>query len=123
MPKKPSTKKPTPKRGAVAKPKPLPKRKAVAKSKPLPKHKAAAKPKPAPARKTKAPPMHSEEYVEYLERHELLGRNRPKLTPAQFDQYDDELLDLLALEMERGLDDDQTIRVKELEYLLIDSEQ
>lgn len=66
---------------------------------------------------------YSEEYTEYLERYELYGAGRPRLSPAEFDRLDDELLDLLAQEMERGLDDDQVIRVKELEYLLLDSEQ
>jgi hypothetical protein len=66
---------------------------------------------------------YSEEYTEYLERYELYGTGRPRLSPAEFDRLDDELLDLLAQEMERGLDDDQVIRVKELEYLLLDSEQ
>ncbi len=42
---------------------------------------------------------------------------------SEFDELDDELLDLLAIELERGLTDEQTIRLKELEYLLLDSEQ
>lgn len=75
----------------------------------------AAKPK---AKKQK----YSEEYAEYLERYTLMGEGRPRLSPSEFDRYDDELLDLLAQEMEHGLDDEQIIRVKELEYLLLDSE-
>lgn len=75
----------------------------------------AAKPK---AKK----PKYSEEYAEYLERYALMGQGRPRLSPSEFDRYDDELLDLLAQEMEHGLDDEQIIRVKELEYLLLDSE-
>lgn len=66
---------------------------------------------------------YSEEYTEYLERYELYGAGRPRLNPTEFDRLDDELLDLLAQEMEHKLDDDQIIRVKELEYLLLDSEQ
>ena len=65
----------------------------------------------------------SEEYAEYLERYELYGEGRPKLKPSEFDEMDDELLDLLAIELERGLTDEQTIRLKELEFLLLDSEQ
>jgi hypothetical protein len=68
------------------------------------------------------PPKYSEEYTEYLERYEMYGKGRPRLSPVEFDRYDDELLDLLALDMERGLDDDQTIRLQELEYLLLESE-
>ncbi len=85
--------------------------------------KTAAKPvaraKPKAARKDSV----SEEYAEYLERYELYGEGRPKLKPGEFDEMDDELLDLLAIELERGLNDEQTIRLKELEYLLLDSEQ
>jgi len=65
---------------------------------------------------------YSEEYAEYLERYALIGEGRPRLSPAEFERCDDELLDLLAQEMEHGLDDEQIIRVKELEYLLLDSE-
>ena len=65
----------------------------------------------------------SEEYAEYLERYELYGEGRSRLKPSEFDELDDELLDLLAIELERGLTDEQTIRLKELEYLLLDSEQ
>ncbi len=87
-------------------------------------------PKKAPAAKTakskaKAAGKNSvsEEYAEYLERYELYGEGRPKLKPGEFDELDDELLDLLAIELERGLNDEQTIRLKELEFLLLDSEQ
>lgn len=66
---------------------------------------------------------YSEEYAEYLERYELFGEGRPRLTQADFDRLDEELLDLIALELERGLNDEQTIRLKELEFLLLDSEQ
>lgn len=66
----------------------------------------------------------TEEYAEYLERYELYGEGRPRLSPAEFDRMDEEMLDLLALEAENGvLDDDQIIRLQELEYLLLDSEQ
>lgn len=91
----------------------------------------AMTPKKTPARKMTAPTKppaakrekYSEEYVEYLERHELFGEGRPKLSQADFDRLDEELLDLIALELERGLDDEQTIRLKELEFLLLDTEQ
>lgn len=108
MPKaKPSPKKKTPARKPVAK-------RAV---KPVAK-KVTARP-PTAAQKQN----YSEDYTEYLERYELYGAGRPHLSPSEFDRLDDELLDLLAQEMEHGLDDEQVIRVKELEYLLLDSEQ
>jgi hypothetical protein len=67
-------------------------------------------------------PLYSEEYVEYLERYALYGTGRPHLSPAEFDRLDDEMLDLLALESEVGLNDEQIVRMQELEYLLLDSE-
>ncbi len=71
-----------------------------------------------------APSNYSEEYLEYLERYELYGEDRPRLSPPEFEQLDEEMLDLLALETEQGLlNDDQIVRLQELEYLLLDSEQ
>lgn len=65
----------------------------------------------------------NEEYLEYLERYELYGEGRPRLAPAEFDRLDEEMLDLLAFESEQGvLNDDQIVRLQELEYLLLDSE-
>ena len=98
------------------------KRKTVTRSaalKKAPARKSSSSAKPQVARKEK----YSEEYTEYLERYELFGEGRPHLSQAEFDRFDEELLDLLALELERGLNDDQTIRLKELEFLLLDSEQ
>ncbi len=67
---------------------------------------------------------YSEEYAEYLERYELYGEGRPRLSPGEFDRLDEEMLDLLALEAEQGpLNDEQIVRLQELEYLLLDSEQ
>lgn len=96
----------------MPKAKPTPKKKTTT---PKATKRVVAKPK---AKKQK----YSEEYAEYLERYALMGEGRPRLSPSEFDRYDDELLDLLAQEMEHGLDDEQIIRVKELEYLLLDSE-
>jgi hypothetical protein len=75
-----------------------------------------AKTKPIPE------PMSSDEYREYLQRYALAGADRPRLSSQEFDRFDDELLDLLALETEVGLDDEQIIRLQELEYLLLESE-
>ncbi len=76
-------------------------------------------------KKTKpvAEPVYSDEYREYLQRYALAGGDRPRLSPKEYDRLDDELLDLLAQETEVGLDDEQIIRLQELEYLLLDSEQ
>ncbi len=72
-------------------------------------------------KETRTKAQWSPEYEEYLERYELLGEGRPRLSPKEFDKYDDELLDLL--ELSNGeLTDDQIVRIEELEYLLIDSE-
>lgn len=63
----------------------------------------------------------SPEYREYLKRYHELGEDRPKLSPAEFEEYDDELLELLALD-DRFMTDEQIVRIQELEYLLIDAE-
>jgi len=63
---------------------------------------------------------YSEEYESYLERYELFGEDRPKLTPEEFERLDDELLDLLALDAEgQELTEDQEERYLELLYLLV----
>lgn len=66
---------------------------------------------------------YSAEYLDYLERYKIAGGDRPLLSPKEFDRLDDELLDLLALDLEVGLDDEQIVRLQELEYLLLESEQ
>ncbi len=63
------------------------------------------------------------EYLDYLERYQEFGEGRPRLSPEEFDQLDDELLELLDLSAGgTELSDDQVIRIQELEFLLIDSE-
>ena len=81
-----------------------------------------------PARKSsqskstpKASAAVSPEYREYEKRHAELGEDRPKLSPEEFEEFDDELLELLALRDE-DMTDDQIVRLHELEYLLIDAE-
>lgn len=71
--------------------------------------------------KAKSKPITSVEYREYEKRYHELGEDRPKLTPEEFEQYDDELLELLALD-DRVMTDEQIVRIQELEYLLIDAE-
>ncbi|MBI5648956.1 MAG: hypothetical protein HZC40_00665 [Chloroflexi bacterium] len=96
-----------------------------AKSKPAAKKSARKPVAPKRAVVAKSAPQKeafTAEYREYLERYDLDGAGRPRLTPAEFDRLDEELLDLLALEAERGLNDEQVIRLQELEYLLLDSE-
>lgn len=104
----------------MPKTKTAPKKKTTA-TQPAPRKKTrtATAPKPKTSKKN----TYSEEYIEYLERYELYGEGRPQLSQADFDRYDDELLDLLALEAEHGLNDDQIVRLQELEFLLLDSEQ
>lgn len=63
-----------------------------------------------------------DEYAEYLERYELSGEDRPRLSPAEFNRFDDELLDLLGEAEEGQLSDEQKIRLHELEYLLLDEQ-
>jgi hypothetical protein len=67
-------------------------------------------------------PTYSEEYAGYLERHALFGAGHPRLTSDEFDRLDDEMLDLLDMEFKIGLNDEQIIRLQELEFLLLDSE-
>lgn len=96
----------------------------TAKSKPLQKNlrtKNSGAPRPLPPRARED--NYSDEYVEYLERYELFGEGRPRLSPPEFDRLDDEMLDLLALELEQGvLTDEQIVRLQELEYLLLDEQ-
>lgn len=75
------------------------------------------------ARQAKRTTKYSAEYLDYLERYKMSGGDRPFLSPKEFDRLDDELLDLLALDLEVGLDDEQLVRLQELEYLLLESEQ
>lgn len=116
----------------------MPKSRPAARStkKPAP-HKTPRAKKKTAQRKTSAPretaaprtvsapqQNYTEEYTDYLERYELYGEGRPRLSPAEFERLDEELLDLLALESEQGvLNDDQIVRLQELEFLLLDSEQ
>ncbi len=77
----------------------------------------------ARARQARRATEYSAEYLDYLERYKIAGGDRPLLSPREFDRLDDELLDLLALDLEVGLDDEQVVRLQELEYLLLESEQ
>ena len=71
--------------------------------------------------KTKNGNSKSPEYRAYEKRHAEMGEDRPKLSPEEFESFEDELLDLLALN-DREMSDDQIVRIQELEYLLIDAE-
>jgi hypothetical protein len=75
----------------------------------------------SPKSKAKSTGNVSPEYRKYLKRHAEIGEERQKLTPAEFEQFEDELLDLLALDDET-MSDDQIVRIQELEFLLIDAE-
>ena len=103
----------------------MPTRKSTSKSNTKPKKTNPKKPtapktpdtKPAPAKPTGKTP----EYRAYEKRHTDLGEERPKLTQQEFEAYEDELLDLLAIN-DREMTDDQIVRIQELEYLIIDAE-
>ena len=92
-------------------------------SKPVPVKKKTTKTRAPSTAEPAQVPADSDEYRDYLQRYKMTGAGRPRLSPGEFDRLDDELLDLLALETEIGLDDEQIIRLQELEYLLLDSEQ
>lgn len=74
------------------------------------------------AQQTQRASAYSAEYLDYLERYKMVGGDRPLLSPREFDRLDDEFLDLLALDCEADLDDEQVVRLQELEYLLLESE-
>ena len=101
----------------------MPKLKPPIRKKKTPVKSKSARPSNSSPKKTVKTKQHTAEYAEYLERYEMYGEGRPLFSPADFERSDDELLDLLALESERGLDDEQIIRLQELEFLLLDSEQ
>jgi len=71
--------------------------------------------------KSKSTAATSPEYHEYENRYAELGEDRPKLSPEEFEQLDDELLELLALS-DNAMTDEQIVRLQELEFLLIDAE-
>lgn len=71
--------------------------------------------------KSKSTANATPEYREYEKRYAELGEDRPKLSPEEFEQLDDELLELLALS-DSAMTDDQMVRLQELEFLLIDAE-
>lgn len=92
-------------------------RKKTARSKPK------SKPRVAPGpRGPSGSDLSDEAYAEYLERYELYGEERPRLNHSEFNRLDDELLDLLAEAEEGPLSDDQNIRLRELEFLLLDEQ-
>ncbi len=96
--------------------------KSTAKKKKSP-QKASGKTRKAPStRRPYVSASYDEEYAEYLERHEMYGEDRPRLSPSEFNRLDDELLDLLAEAEEGPLSDDQAIRLHELEFLLLDEQ-
>lgn len=98
---------------------PKSKSKSAARSKTAPEAKTAPATKSAPTAKSAS--GKSPEYRAYEKRHANLGEERPKLTQAEFEQYEDELLDLLAIN-DREMSDDQIVRIQEIEYLIIDAE-
>jgi hypothetical protein len=118
----PKLKPPTKRKTRLSKPV-KPKKKTVQLAKPATAKKKISKSQAVHKIQPPAQVVYSDEYREYLQRYAISGAGRPRLSPKEFDRLDDELLDLLALEAEVSLDDEQIIRLQELEYLLLDSEQ
>ncbi len=119
MPPRKPTVRPAKKKRTATKPAAKPSRKATS-----PKKAVAARQANVPHPAASSKENYTEEYTEYLERYELYGEGRPRLTPSEFERLDEELIDLLALEADHGvLNDDQIVRLQELEFLLLDSEQ
>ncbi len=119
MPQRKATVRPAKKKKPATKPATRTATKAMRPKKAMAQRKASV---PAPAAAPKE--NYTEEYSDYLERYELYGEGRPRLTPSEFERLDEELIDLLALEADQGvLNDDQIVRMQELEFLLLDSEQ
>lgn len=103
-------------------PKPKTPAKKTTTRKPVTRKSSSVKPTAAPRKLVATKAKYTAEYADYLARYELDGEGRPRLSPGEFDRLDDELLELLDLESEGGLDDEQIIRIRELEYLLLESE-
>ncbi len=117
----PAIRKPGARRAASAKRKPVARRAALPKRKPAPR---AAAPKSAALAAPVAIERYTEEYREYLTRYALMGRGRPRLDPGDFEKFDNELIDLLTIQGEIGaLSDEQVVRLQELEFLLLDTDQ
>lgn len=96
-------------------------KKSIPKKKTSPKTSRPSRANPS-VRRPSLSASYDEAYGEYLERYEMYGEDRPKLSPSEFNRFDDELLDLLAEAEEGQLNDEQTIRLHELEYLLLDEQ-
>ena len=59
-------------------------------------------------------------YENYLILYNLYGRGRPRITREQYEQLDTELMDLVSSADSDDLDHSQILRVRDIEYMLMD---
>lgn len=59
-------------------------------------------------------------YENYLILYNLYGRGRPRLTREQYEQLDDELMEMIAHGNSESLTHDSILRVRDIEYMLMD---
>lgn len=59
-------------------------------------------------------------YENYLILYNLYGRGRPRVTREQYEQLDTELMDLVSQADGSDLDHTQILRVRDIEYMLMD---
>lgn len=59
-------------------------------------------------------------YENYLILYNLYGRGRPRVTRETYEQLDTELMDLVSLAEDSDLDHPQILRIRDIEYMLMD---
>jgi hypothetical protein len=59
-------------------------------------------------------------YENYLILYNLYGRGRPRVTREQYEQLDAELMQLVASAENNQISHNQMVRVRDIEYVLMD---
>jgi hypothetical protein len=59
-------------------------------------------------------------YENYLILYNLYGRGRPRVTREQYEQLDSELMQLVASAEDNQISHNQMVRVRDIEYVLMD---
>jgi hypothetical protein len=59
-------------------------------------------------------------YENYLILYNLYGRGRPRVTRDEFEQLDSELMQIVAQAQSGDLSHTQIVRVRDIEYILMD---
>jgi hypothetical protein len=59
-------------------------------------------------------------YENYLILYNLYGRGRPRVTREQYEQLDSELMQLVAGADNNQINHEQMVRVRDIEYVLMD---